>query len=138
MQRWVGSILAVLCGGAIAYGCGSSSTGNNGGDAGGGNDATSDGTGTDSSSSSSGGGDSGGDTGGGACPTPVTLPSNYMPPAYVHAKQVVGACASSDITAYDTACVNTTTASGTNCSAFATAHAACTACLQSKLTDSTW
>lgn len=138
MKRWATTVLAVLCGGAITYGCGSSGTGNGGGDAGGGNDATSDVNAADSSSSSSGGGDSGGDTGGGSCPTPVTLPSNYMPPAYAHARQQVGACAPSDITAYDAACINTTTASGANCSAFDSAHATCAGCLQSKLTDSSW
>jgi hypothetical protein len=73
--------------------------------------------------------------GGDACgPADVTT---FVPPAYKHAKQDVGACATTEITAYFASCLD---AGHTNaaCDDFPIAHARCAACLSSVSTDATW
>jgi hypothetical protein len=136
-KRFFFVLLAAALTGTLAYGCSSSNSGESGND-GGSSDATfdavqhhdaaqtgDDGAASDDSSSAP------------ACPTPVDE-MNFMPPAYKHAKTVLGACSASDIAGYDAACLNSSTASQTNCTNFKNAHGTCFSCLESKSSDSTW
>jgi hypothetical protein len=79
---------------------------------------------------------SGDDSSASTCPTPADV-STWTPPAYKHAKSSLTACNAADLTGYDTACLAAGHTSA-GCTAFQTAHAACTSCLNSKSTDSTW
>ncbi|HEY5240167.1 MAG TPA: hypothetical protein VIJ22_01825, partial [Polyangiaceae bacterium] len=135
MKRITTLVAASLCGGALVYGC-SSSSGNH---AGAGGDGGSDGSTADVSHKEAApqGDDSGDDSSGSTCPVPADL-SSWKPPAYVPAKTVPGACAPGDIAGYDAACISTSTMSQSACMAFQTAHAACNACINSKSTDSSW
>jgi len=136
MNRIMTLVAASLCGGALVYGCSSSSN-----SATGGKDAGSDGSASDGAlhkEAAPSGDDSGGDdSSASTCPTPADI-SSWTPPAYVPAKSSPGACAPGDVAAYDAACLAQGSSSQTACQAFEMAHATCSACILSKSTDSTW
>jgi hypothetical protein len=132
MKRVMTLVAASLCGGVVAYGCSSRSNQADGSDAG------PDGSTADVvEEETPPAGDGGGDASASKCPVPANL-SSWTPPPYVPAKFAPGACAASDITGYDAACLDASTKTQAGCMAFQTAHAACTSCINSKSTDPSW
>jgi hypothetical protein len=147
MKTSLVGLVALLGGGALAYGCGGSGNGN-GADAGG--DAATDTNVTQPDRTTHDAGHDAGhdsglpnpfedtgapESGAGSCPIPTNI-GEWTPPAYVEPAQVPGACLSSDYSAYYTACLSGAPMS--TCTAFTSSHAACAACLLTPLTNSTW
>jgi hypothetical protein len=64
--------------------------------------------------------------------------SGFTPAAYVPAAVHKGACTTMNISDFDAACINATTATSAACSAWQKANATCLACIQTPDTASSW
>ncbi len=130
-KKLIGFVSSSALIGALAYGCSSSSTTNpaTGDDGGGSHDASVGDAVSDSAKL-----DSKAEAALTCAPADV---SAFTPPAFVPVKRVVGACSSSDITAFTTACLDQAHTKA-QCDAYKMAHAACAGCLETSSTAAGW
>lgn len=129
--------IVVLAGGFLASGgCSSSSPANDGGGLPDGNvtmDGTVVDTGVDSGKKDTG---TGGDSMQTMCPTPKSL-KGWMPPAFVPPHAAQNVCTQNQIQSFWDACRGPQATMNT-CSTFTNANMACSSCLLTKSTDSSW